>query len=112
MAKAPAKESKTLLDPMFFIPEGAESEFEQFDPTDVGSLDDTEAASNVQIITDETVGEQDYGDYSESLNVPAILGVVSQKIITDAAGNQVVDLTIEVEDLPGVDNYQLRVAKV
>ena len=44
--------------------------------------------------------------------VPEIIGIVSQDVRVAANGTQVVDVIVEVTDIPGITNYEFRVTKV
>lgn len=54
----------------------------------------------------------DNPDLDTSLRPPAWLKLISQTVRKGPTGIQVVDIVIEVEDVPGVDDYQVRVTKV
>lgn len=106
MAEKSVKRVEYALNPMFHIPEETD-EFYYSDEdinTDVDSVEENS-------LYDGFVGDYDDLDYSDSPGVPDIIGVVSQTVRTTAAGNQVVDVIIEVEDMDAASNYELRVTK-
>lgn len=107
MAKQPIKRSQSEIDPMFYIPEGVD-ELVYSDGAESLYLDADEEESAEESF----VGEDDYGDYTEGPDVPEIIGVVSQTLRTTAAGTQVVDLVIEVDDALGISKYETRVTKL
>jgi hypothetical protein len=43
---------------------------------------------------------------------PHILGVIEQTVRTLPSGTQVVDIVLEVEDIPGIEEFEVRVAKI
>lgn len=106
MAQRAVKRSQSVVDPMFYIPEGTDEFVYSDEAVSVGdSLEET-------VIDDTFVGEDDYADYSDTPGVPDIMGVVSQTIRTTAAGNQVVDLVIEVDAMEALSKYEVRVTKI
>ena len=56
--------------------------------------------------------DDDGGVPREEMATPLVTGIISQTIRTSPGGNQVVDIVIEVEDIPGAINYDYRIAKV
>lgn len=110
MASKPVIRSKTELDPMFFIPEGVEElvyndEFETTEPSE------EEVEVSYSDYSDEYDVEDD-NNYYEGPATPEIIGVVSQTIRRLPSGQQVVDVVIEVSDVAGAENYEVRVTKV
>lgn len=105
MAEKSVKRTTTELDPMFFIPEGVD-EFIYHDRETTYETSQEETGDDF-FVTDD--GDADYFDGPAT---PEIIEVVSQTIRTTAAGNQVVDLVVEVEDLAGLSKYEFRVTKI
>jgi hypothetical protein len=107
--------AKTVIDPNFHIPEGLES-FVYSDEDNPGPLPESIAADSdvVEVYTDAPADEDsEQGDISH--DAPAIPGevvVINQKIRTSPDGRQVVDLTLEVDDIDGVVGFDIRVTKV
>lgn len=106
MAEKSVKRTTTELDPMFYIPEGVD-EF-VYDDRDF----DYDASAAEESIDDSFVVDDGDADYFDGPATPEIVEVISQTIRTTAAGNQVVDLVVEVEDLPGLSKYEFRVTKI
>jgi hypothetical protein len=48
---------------------------------------------------------------ADNLDIPGSFSIVSQTIKTGADGRQVVDVVIDVEEVPGATNYNVRVTK-
>ena len=105
MAEKATRRDVTEIDPMFHVPDGVDelvySEFYE-SGQDPAELEEDFIEDN----------DEDYNDYSDAPDTPIILGVVSQTLRTTKAGTQRVDLVIEVEEVDGLDKYDIRVAKV
>ena len=69
------------------------TEEEEYEPTD-----------DVYLVDDDTVYEEEV-----ALDSPDNITIISQRVIRSVGGGQVVEVTIEVDDVPGADNYELRV---
>lgn len=115
MAKRSVVRQTREINPMFNIPDGMddwthpdellldeEDSLEDADDTD----EDAEFESDIDIIDD---GDDDTHDAPE---VPENLVVLSQTIRRNADGSMVVDLLVEVDDVPGFVKYDIRVVKV
>jgi hypothetical protein len=97
MARVPAKRAQTKINPMFHIPEGVdELIYQDFDPSDIYYYD-TDTGEN---------------DFVGGIPTPHILGVIEQTVRTLPSGTQVVDIVLEVEDIPGIEEFEVRVAKI
>lgn len=94
---------KRYVDPMFFIPEGIPPEVWDYKGDDqIGSDDD---------FTD--IFSDDDSEDDDGLGVVDSLTVISQKIRRVGKTNhKVVDIVVEIEDVPGADKYEFRVVKV
>lgn len=68
---------------------------------------DPEDTNVIGLIEDEEDLNEDFSN--DILEAPGSLEVVSQTVRTAPDGRQVVDLVIEVEDVDGALNYELRV---
>lgn len=106
----PVVQTKTLVSPMFYIPEGA-VEFEYSDdeidlPEGFGEVGDEYYAEDDEAIFSDRI------DWSESPEIPTILRVVSQTLRTDRAGKQVVDVIVEIEEGRDADKHEIRVTKL
>lgn len=115
MAKRSVAHSTKKLDPMFFIPEGASELFN----SDASLKVETESGDDLVVGPIDLGGdfEVDFTDYDDidtgdTPEVPLINAIVSQTVHRTAAGNEVVDVVIDVEDIAGVTGYELRVTKV
>ena len=97
MAKRPVKRHTIRLDPSFYIPEGVEDI--GYDP-DLELNEDEESSSVSEDITDDEFG----------LETPNDVTIVSQKIVRAAGGQHFIEVTFEVPDVAGADNYELLIA--
>lgn len=110
MTENAVKRTQTPVDPMFFIPDGV----------DELVYDDAERELDVEIVEEES--EEIYDDVflvddtetsnTEAPETPDILSVVEQVLRKTSAGNQVVDVVVEVDDIPGISKYEFRVTKI
>lgn len=107
MAQRSVKRSESVIDPMFFIPEGTD-EF-VYTESEIEVVDDADNFAEIESSYDDG---SDFADYSDDPDTPDILGVISQTVRTSASGSQVVDVVIEVEDIEGIANYEVRVTKI
>lgn len=114
MAKRALQNSKTVIDPMFFIPEGVEEVVHGEGSTSANDVEDDDLGSS---------GSEEYGeddseyagdtvDYSEAPETPQIIGVITPQVIraTDT-GAEVVDVILEIDDVVA-DDYEFRVTKI
>lgn len=106
---------KTIIDPRFDVPEGLDSfVYEQStnpDELNTAPVSDTDV---IEIYTGEpSVEETDSDDYThDAPPVPQEFTILSQTIHMSPDGRQLVDVEIEVEDIPGVIQIDVRVTKV
>lgn len=108
MTKRSIVQTKTFVDPMFYIPDGA-VEFEYSE----GELNVPDSFG--EFVDGEYYDEDDSSDgidYSESPEIPTILRVVSQTLRTDRGGKQVVDVVVEIEEGRDADKHEIRVTKL
>jgi hypothetical protein len=107
--------AKTVIDPRFDVPEGLDSfvyqESTNPDEIKVEGVSDTDV---IEIYTGEpSVEETDADDYThDAPPVPEQFSVLSQTIHMSPDGRQLVDVEIEVEDIPNVVQIDVRVTKV
>lgn len=106
MAEKSVSSQPTVIDPMFFIPDGVEDFVYSENERNLESVPEEETGDD-SFVTDE--GGVNYFDGPDT---PDILGVVSQTLRTTNTGAQVVDVVIEVEDIPGLSKYDYRVTKI
>lgn len=115
MARRSTSNDKIRIDPIFQVPEGAEDEFaytrevplseDEFDNLD-GLID-----VSLQDITDYVEDDSDDTTFLV-LDVPDDFVVFSQTIRRSPGGQQVVDVILQVEDIIGAENYEVRVTKI
>lgn len=108
MAQAnPIRRETDDISPMFYVPDGVDELFY----SDEQSVVDTEEDNEPVEISDTFVSEDDINHY-DGPETPDIIGLTSQTVRTSNTGNQVIDVVIEVEDIPGIENYEFRVTKI
>lgn len=104
----------TWFDPNLYIPEGLKGA--QAAPVDevtlMLGLEPYEAQENIyddgeSLRDDETTDDDEYGLYA-----PDYLTVIEQVLRTAPDGTQTVDVVLEVSDVAGARDYELRVTKV
>jgi hypothetical protein len=108
--------NKTVIDPFFTIPRGAEDEFvhpegvtieDEFDRSDPTATDFEDEDAIVEIIETDT----DDTTFLE-LETPDEFSVFSQVLRRSPGGQQVVDVVIATEDIVGARNYEIRVTRI
>jgi hypothetical protein len=92
------------MHPSLFFPPGVEDIVIGLPPN---YTDPDDVAQDNFAVEDDNVAEDDDAE----LPIPTAFTVVSQQVRISPGGGQVVDLIIEVEDLPGVENYEVRKTK-
>lgn len=112
MASNPAQKSDTVLDPTFFIPEGAAGfRYDDKDWGDSANEVDGEGGdpgSKPDFFIDD--GNEDDAGYPDT---PEIVGVIEpQTIDSKSWGQQVIDVLLEVDDVAGDVKYEYRITKV
>jgi hypothetical protein len=102
---------EVVLDPNFFLPPGVTGmRLETLEERGRQSPGSIIAGSDGEVIDQEL--EFENPDIDSSLRPPSWIKVISQTVRKGPTGIQVVDVVIEVEDVPGVDDYQVRITKV
>lgn len=96
MARKPVRRHKIVVDPSFFIPEGAEGVY--LDDTVVFEEDNFE-----DIEEDSTVEEG-------GLDFPKDIKVLSQKLIRAPGGQQSVEVVFEFSPVTGASDYEIKIA--
>lgn len=119
MTQRAIKREPTALDPMFFIPEGVDElvydedlSYQANTSASEGDVDDDLAEVE---FNDDNVdyGSPDDVDYTDAPETPQIIGIIPPQVLrTGDSGAEVVDVILEVEDVDGVTNYELRVTKI
>lgn len=109
-----ASTDKTIIDPRFVIPEGAEEifayskELTEEDYADADFLDFEDGAIDDYLdYTDD--GSDD--DEQNILDVPTGLVIINQVLRRAPGGQATVDVVIQVDDVPGATNYEIQVTK-
>ena len=107
-----ASTQPAVLDPNFFLPPNVvdlrylnDNDTDGLYPDD-DLVDDTESDSGLPADGDSTVS-----DPTASLLPPANITIVSQTVRPVSGGNYVVDVVIDVEDVPGITSYETRLSK-
>lgn len=115
MAERSAKRNEYVLDPMFQIPEGTDefvydenATITEEETLDEFFLEDGETGS----VPDDTTLIDDGGVEGVGPRAPEAFAIVSQTLRTAPGGQQVVDLIIDVTDVPGISEYEFRVTEV
>lgn len=119
MAKRSTPSDKVKIDPLFVIPDGAEDQFaysrEEYaveetseDNLAIDSVDDYTETADDSLDYDDGYGDQD----ATILEIPENFSIISQVLRRAPGGQQVVDIVIETEDIPGAINYEIQVTKV
>lgn len=68
------------------------------------------AVDDFDIVVEDLAGA-DIGSDPDTLAVPDSVTIVSQTVRISASGQSVVDVVIDVPDIPGADNYEIRTTK-
>lgn len=103
----------TYIDPSFPMPEGMDPEVW----TQAAIIDDTDDSVNDaeletgDIPSDQTIVD-DGGDDDDTLMVPNDLIIISQALRRTPEGTTVVDVVVDVTDVPGANKYEFRLTKV
>lgn len=117
MAKRTTQTNRTLIDPAFPIPKGAEDEFvytetpgdEFYDPEDDSLFYDELVDAGSDLVE---YYEEDFGEAEDVLDIPDEFTIISQTVRRAPGGYQVIDVVIQTEDIDGAINYEVRVTKL
>jgi hypothetical protein len=112
------KKDETYIDPQFFLPPGvfdikyapgnevnSEENATEFSDYDSGDSEVTETAN------DDDTWASVTPESNSVLPIPDTITIVSQTVKAAAGGGYLVDIVIDVPDLPGVENYDVAVTK-
>lgn len=100
------------FDPNLDIPTGLANTRISTSPDVEQDVPDPDADIDVQVDTlADDDSQLDEDSEHDELDVPGYLSVVSQTIRTGPDGNMVVDVVIDVGEVPGAVNYEVRVTK-
>lgn len=103
---------KTLIDPIFAIPPGAEDEFIYSDnQPDLDYLESVVGSTDAPIDISEYI-EEDYETDNNTLEVPDEFYVAQQILNRAPGGQQTVDVVVVVEDIFGATNFEAKVTKL
>lgn len=97
-----------VLEDFFPLPPGLvgvtrkTSEAGLYNTEEIGTLADSTMARDVEVIT---------GGSDTQLRAPGYVRVVGTPTVRYVAGKYFVDIEVEIEDVPGATNYELRVVK-
>lgn len=95
------------IDPNFYVPDGLKNTTTVYTDTedDLWSDENYDLQNDIDDLEDEDI-------IADRLPAPESIYVISQTIRTSSDGTQVVDVEIEVEDVPGALNYEIRLTKI
>jgi hypothetical protein len=110
MAEFDATDKKSGLSPEFFLPPNVidlrytESDVAdgEEEPVDMPPVDETPDFSDSDDLNPES---------SSLLPIPDSITVVSQTVRSPAGGGYVVDVVIDIPTIPGIENFDVQVAK-
>lgn len=116
MAEKSVNTGKISLDPMFYIPEGVE-ELDYLDEefSRESSIEEQEDENSFGPGFGEEYDSEEYTSFpgEAGLDAPDILGVIDPQMLRRIpSGQQVVDVLIEITDVAGASNYEIRVTKI
>lgn len=98
------------IDPNFYVPDGLKNTT-TVPKDDTGDVDNAWDDDNYDLQNDvDDLIDDDI--ITDRLPAPTSIQVLSQTIRTSSDGTQVVDVEIEVEDVPGAFNYEIRLTKI
>lgn len=112
---------EVTVDPRLFLPDGIidmTTKSPEIDP-DAPTAFPASTGEDLEIVdgeviydegTDTSTGEG--GFENDTLPTPQYILVLNQVIRIAPDGKALVDVTIDVEDIPGITNYEVRVAKL
>lgn len=102
-----------VIDPNFFLPPGVVDARYVNDSDTAGLYTDPSGPSD-SLIDSEVVGEIPDSVIANptTIQAPNTMTVIDQVVRIAADGRFVVDVVIEVEDIPGVANFEVRMSKV
>lgn len=96
------------IDPNFYVPDGLKNTTTVLND-DAGDNPWDDENYDLQNDVDDLIDDDIITD---RLPAPTSIQVLSQTIRTSSDGTQVVDIEIEVEDVPGAFNYEIRLTKI
>lgn len=100
------------FDPNLDIPIGLKNAREARLPDTTEDFPDPYADIDIQTETyEDEESELDEEFVGDELAVPSTFEIISQTLRTGPDGAQVVDVVVEVEDVPGAVKYEIRITK-
>ena len=110
---SPRQPHKIKIDPLFVIPEGAEELFVYSRDGVDGSDGLTDDNVSVEILG-EGIDSSEYDDTSlteDTLGAPDSFQILSQTVRRSSGGIMVVDVVLQIDDVPSATNYEVQVIK-
>jgi hypothetical protein len=114
------KRDETYIDPNFFLPPNVfDIRYIDKDDTsegeDVPELSESDSGPTDIDTIDTVTAEDDYAsalpETTNPLPIPDGLTVVSQTVKAAAGGGYLVDIVVDIPDMPGVENFDVAVTK-
>lgn len=105
------KKPEIVVDPNFYVPPGITDVRTQTNEERGAIQPGSRGVEGGDGIDIEYTFDNPDLDPAGMLRPPAWMKVISQVVRQGPAGQQVVDVILEVEDVPGADDYQVRVSK-
>jgi hypothetical protein len=117
MVQRAVRREESVIDPMFYIPEGVDELSYNDEDTNIDVDSSDEEGYVLEFSYDEADAAYDYDgediDYSEAPETPQILGVIPPQVIRmSASGSEVVDVILDIDGAVGVSKYEVRVTKI
>lgn len=109
---------EVTVDPRLFVPDGVidlnakSKETDPDNPTDIPELDVADETSGEGVVYDSFDDAGRDSTENDTLPAPQYINVVSQTVRFGPDGSALVDVTVEVEEVPGVSNFEIRVTRV
>lgn len=103
-----------VLDPNFFLPPGVVDARYINDEDTAGLYDNNDPTgtdSDTTEVVDDSTTDTPIVETPNTIQPPANITIVSQTVRAVADGRYVVDVVIDVEDVPGISTYETRLTK-
>ena len=108
------KSSKdVVINPDFFLPPNV-LDLRYLNTAEDGDSSSADSTADLTLPLDEVVDDVPVGNDGSSpdLPIPDGITIVSQTVRSPAGGGYVIDVIIDIPDIPGVDGFEVSVAKV
>ena len=100
------------FDPNLTIPVGLKNARVATSPTVTKDLPEPDADIDIQTETDEDDNSLlNEDEIDDELGVPGSADIISQTVRTTPAGNQVVDVVLDIDGIDGSVKYEIRITK-